>query len=156
VTPRLVLRQYPSLTTEEKAGAVSTLASRRGYALALLNAIDQKQVPRNDVSAFTVRQMQALKDKAVNERIAKVWGVVGKTSADKSAQMAKYKALLTPDYLRGADRSRGRGLFQQTCAACHILFGEGGQVGPELTGSQRMNLDYLLENILDPSALVAK
>jgi putative heme-binding domain-containing protein len=34
------------------------------------------------------------------------------------------------------------------------LFGEGGDVGPELTGSQRTSLDYLLENILDPSALV--
>ena len=40
-------------------------------------------------------------------------------------------------------------------ASCHRFFGEGGDVGPELTGSQRANLDYILENILDPSALVA-
>jgi putative heme-binding domain-containing protein len=130
------------------------LASRPGYALALLDAIDKGQVPRTDVSAFTVRQMQALKDKAVNERITKMWGVVRRTSADKRAQMSEYQALLTPAYLNEADRSRGRLLFRQTCASCHVLFGQGGQVGPELTGSQRMNLDYLLENILDPSALV--
>jgi putative membrane-bound dehydrogenase-like protein len=153
-TPRLVLGQYASFTDEEKADAVSTLASRPAYALALLDAIDKGQVPRTDVSAFTVRQMQALKDKAVNERITKMWGVVRRTSADKREQMSKYKALLTPAYLNEADRSRGRLVFQQTCASCHVLFGQGGQVGPELTGSQRMNLDYLLENILDPSALV--
>ncbi|MEE2935632.1 MAG: dehydrogenase, partial [Planctomycetota bacterium] len=28
-------------------------------------------------------------------------------------------------------------------------------VGPDLTGAQRTNLDYLLENIVDPSASVA-
>ena len=155
-TPRLVLGQYSSFTDEEKADAVGTLASRPAYALALLDAIDKGQVLRNDVSAFTVRQMQALKDKAVTERLTKVWGVVRRTSTDKSEQMSKYKALLTPAHLTEADRSRGRLLFQQTCASCHVLFGQGGQVGPELTGSQRMNLDYLLENILDPSALVPR
>jgi putative heme-binding domain-containing protein len=36
------------------------------------------------------------------------------------------------------------------------MFGEGGAIGPELTGSQRANLDYVLENVIDPSALVAQ
>ncbi len=39
---------------------------------------------------------------------------------------------------------------------CHTLFGSGGKVGPELTGSNRANLDYLLTNILDPSAVIGK
>jgi putative heme-binding domain-containing protein len=39
---------------------------------------------------------------------------------------------------------------------CHKLFGEGGNVGPDLTGAQRHNLSYLLENIIDPSATVSK
>ena len=29
-------------------------------------------------------------------------------------------------------------------------------IGPEITGSQRTNLDYVLENLIDPSAAVAK
>ena len=41
-----------------------------------------------------------------------------------------------------------------TAATCHKLFGEGQAVGPELTGSQRANLDYVLENVLDPNAVV--
>ena len=45
-------------------------------------------------------------------------------------------------------------MFAKHCASCHKLFGEGGDVGPELTGSQRANLDYVLENVLDPSAVV--
>lgn len=154
-TPRLIVNQYSSFTNEEKADGISTLASRSAYALALLDAIEKGQIPRKDVSAFTVRQMQALRDRTVNERVTKVWGAVRPASADKRELMAKYKSQLTPRSLKGADRSQGRLVFQKSCASCHILFGEGGKVGPELTGSQRMNLDYLLENILDPSAIVA-
>jgi putative heme-binding domain-containing protein len=35
------------------------------------------------------------------------------------------------------------------------MYGEGGKVGPDLTGSGRANLDYLLENIADPSGVVS-
>jgi putative heme-binding domain-containing protein len=34
------------------------------------------------------------------------------------------------------------------------MYGQGGAIGPELTGSDRRNLKYLLENILDPNAVV--
>jgi len=47
-------------------------------------------------------------------------------------------------------------VYTKNCAACHKLFGEGGNIGPELTGSQRANLDYVLENMLDPSAVVPR
>jgi len=53
-----------------------------------------------------------------------------------------------------ADLSRGRLVFNTVCAACHTLYGEGGKVGPDLTGGGRDILDYLLENIVDPSATV--
>ena len=155
-TPALLLRHYSSLTAAEKADVVQTLASRPAYALALLDALEKGQVPRRDVSAFTVRQLQGLKNRSVDERLAKVWGAIRPASQEKAALMVQYKALLTPEYLKKADPSRGRLLFARTCASCHTLFDEGGKIGPELTGSQRNNLDYVLENVLDPSAVVAK
>ena len=69
----------------------------------------------------------------------------------KEAQIAKYKKLLTPGFVAKADASRGREVYNRTCLSCHIMFGEGGKVGPDLTGSNRGDLDYLLLNILDPS-----
>ncbi len=50
----------------------------------------------------------------------------------------------------------GRAVFAKICQQCHTLFGIGGKIGPELTGSNRADLDYLLSNILDPSAVMAK
>ncbi len=57
---------------------------------------------------------------------------------------------------RTADAWLGRAVFAKTCAQCHTLFGAGGKIGPELTGSNRANLEYLLSNVLDPSAVMAK
>jgi putative heme-binding domain-containing protein len=46
-------------------------------------------------------------------------------------------------------------VWQRHCAACHRLHGEGGTLGPDLTGSGRRDLDYLLSNIVTPSATVS-
>jgi putative membrane-bound dehydrogenase-like protein len=153
-TPELILNQYAAATEVEKAAAISSLASRPSYAHALLDAVAKGRVPRKDVSVFNIRQMQAFKDKTLNQRVGAVWGTVRSTPDATRKLMATYQAQFAPAVLQKADRSHGRQLFQQTCANCHVLFGEGSKIGPELTGSQRTNVDYLLENILDPSAIV--
>ena len=48
----------------------------------------------------------------------------------------------------------GRAVFARTCQQCHTLFDAGRKVGPDLTGSNRADLDYVLANVLDPSALI--
>jgi putative heme-binding domain-containing protein len=70
--------------------------------------------------------------------------------------MARYLALVPPDALKKADRSHGRQVFAKTCANCHTVFGEGGKIGPDLTGSQRVNPEYVLSKVLDPNAVVSK
>jgi putative membrane-bound dehydrogenase-like protein len=153
-TPGLILGAFSTFTEEEKSDAVHTLASRPAYALALLDAVERGQVPRTDVSAFTARQMLGLKNKQVTERLEKVWGTIRPASKDKAALMEKYKKQLTPHVLKAANLSNGRLVYARNCAACHRLFDDGIPIGPDLTGSQRANLDYVLENLLDPSAVV--
>jgi putative membrane-bound dehydrogenase-like protein len=154
--PAKLLKLYPALTEAEKADVVQTLSSRPSYALALLDAIDKNQVPRRDVSPFIARQIVNLKSQQVSERLAKVWGVIQPASKERAALTAKYKSLLTPEFMKKADLAQGRLVFEKNCATCHKLFDHGASIGPELTGSQRHNLDYVLENVLDPSAVVAK
>jgi putative membrane-bound dehydrogenase-like protein len=155
-TPGLVLKRYSDWSDEDRADALQMLASRPRFALALLDAIAAKQVPRSDVSAFTIRQMLTMKHAQVKERVEQVWGKIRSPSQDKTAVIAKYKSALTPAALKKANLATGRALYVKTCASCHRLFGEGGNIGPELTGSQRANLDYVLENLVDPSAVVAR
>jgi cytochrome c oxidase cbb3-type subunit III len=54
----------------------------------------------------------------------------------------------------GGDPQKGSAVYQRTgCSTCHVIKGEGGTVGPELTiiGTQR-GPDYLRQAILDPNA----
>jgi putative heme-binding domain-containing protein len=77
------------------------------------------------------------------------------SAADKKQMVAELKSKLTSEVLVQADLHQGRKLYAQTCAACHTLYGEGGKIGPDLTGSGRSDLHYVLENIVDPSAMVS-
>ena len=113
-------------------------------------------VPTRDLSAFTARQLLGLNDKALSEKLTKVWGVIRPASADKTKLLSHYLSLTPPDALKKADRSAGRAVFARTCAKCHTLFDDGGKIGPDLTGSQRVNPEYVLTKVLDPSAVVAK
>ena len=71
--------------------------------------------------------------------------------------MARYKADAHARRHSRAPTSRnGRLVFSKTCQQCHKLYGEGGTIGPDLTGSNRSDLEYLLSNIIDPSAEVAR
>jgi putative membrane-bound dehydrogenase-like protein len=153
-TPALILRHYSSFSDAEKADAISTLASRPKFALALLEAMAKGKVPRRDLPAFTARQLLGFKDRQLSDRLNKVWGSIRPSAKDLNGLVAKYKALLTPGTLKKADRSHGRLVFSRTCANCHTLFDAGGKIGPDLTGSQRTNPDYILTKVLDPNAVV--
>jgi putative membrane-bound dehydrogenase-like protein len=153
-TPNIILQSYSKFSAEEKADAINTLASRASYAVALLEAVRQGRIPASDVSPFAARQILALKDNRIAPLVTAALGEVRPVSKDKAAEIARHKMLLTTQAIKAANPSRGRVLFNRTCGACHTLFDEGGKLAPELTGSQRSNLDYLLENIVDPNAVV--
>jgi putative heme-binding domain-containing protein len=155
-TPAKVLAAYPRFTAAEKTDAIATLVSRAAWAQTLLTAVEKGTIARADVSLSAARQVLALNDKALTERLGKVWGTIQPASKERAALIKKWKGELTAEALKGASAANGRAVFTRSCAACHKLFGEGSDAGPDLTGSQRANLDYLLENVLDPSAVVPR
>ena len=155
-TSPAILSIYGKLTDGEKRDAINTLVARPASAGKLFDALEKGSVPRTDVHAYHVQQLLGFKDESLSKRIKSVWGEIRATAQDKIESIARYKAELSNSRLRLADLSNGRRLFNKTCSACHLLFGEGGKIGPDITGSNRANLDYLLENILDPSAIVGK
>jgi putative heme-binding domain-containing protein len=146
---------YAALGAGEKQEALQTLLVRPATARELISAIGENRIPRAAITAPLARQLQAFKDPAIEAWLGSHWGAVRTTSADKQAQIAKFKEFLTTDLILQADASHGRAIFQQTCAVCHEMFGVGGKIGPELPGSFE-DIDYLLQNILDPNAVIGK
>ncbi|MCP5559274.1 MAG: c-type cytochrome [Verrucomicrobiaceae bacterium] len=152
--PKALTNAWPVRSEEQQAATVATLVSRPAYADVLLDAIKDGKVPRAALTPFHARQIGALGDEALANKLTAVWGEVRESPAEKIAELARWKAILTPEALAKADKSKGRTVFVGACSACHKLYGQGGAIAPELTGSDRHNLNYLLENILDPSAVV--
>jgi putative heme-binding domain-containing protein len=151
-----VIASYGHLGTEDKRDALNTLSSRTSYATLLLDAVDSQKLERRDLGAFVVRKIESLGDETLSNRIHTMFGRVRETSETKKARIAELKGALGDEKLSHASRARGREVFSRTCMQCHTLFGAGGKVGPDLTGSNRADLDYLLSNVVDPNAVVGK
>jgi putative heme-binding domain-containing protein len=113
------------------------------------------RIPRTELSAFHARQIRSFKDEALSKQLVEAWGELRESAADKKQLIEKLKADLKPAVLAKANLSNGRMLFTAVCGACHMMYGQGGKIGPDLTGSGRASLDYLLENIADPSGVVS-
>jgi putative membrane-bound dehydrogenase-like protein len=143
---KLLLEKYPSFTQKEKAETIQTLSSRPKYGWLLTQAIANKTVAKKEIPTYVARQLR----RVVGSGFVEVWGPIDHIAFDEKAYK-KYRALLTDRVVASANPVNGRLIFKNTCGPCHKMYGEGGIIGPELTGSNRANLDYLLGNILDPS-----
>jgi putative heme-binding domain-containing protein len=154
IGPALV-KAYPHFEQADRPHLIAALTSRPAHAKVLLTAVEEKKIPRADISAFDAAQIRSLNDSGLNKKLSAVWGEARETPADKQQQVLKLKAQLTPDVLAKADKSQGRVLFTKTCAACHKLYGEGSDIGPDLTGGGRQKLDFLLPKIVDPSSIMS-
>jgi putative heme-binding domain-containing protein len=152
--PKQLTGSWPERSQEQQAATVATLTSRASYAKVLLEAVKAGKVPAAAISPFQARQIRNLGDEALTKLLTEAWGEIRDTPEAKKAEFTKWEAVLKPEALAKADKSKGRLMFTAACGACHKMYGQGGAIGPELTGSDRRNLKYLLENILDPNAVV--
>lgn len=153
-TSPALLAAYPSLAGAERRDAIHTLAARAGSARLMLGAVGSGVIPRPDLTAEVIRQLRSLKDEGVNAALTEVYGAFREVAADTQAEIERYKRLYWAGGSQPGDAIRGRAVYAKVCQQCHVLFDVGGKVGPDLTGSNRGDLEYLLQNILDPNAVI--
>jgi putative heme-binding domain-containing protein len=153
-TAPAVLAVYETLQGPERREALATLISRPGYALALLEAMERGEVPERDLTADLLRQLRNLKHEEVNRRLATVWGEYRESDPDAQREIERLKQLYWAGGSQPGDATRGRGMYVQLCQQCHTLYGVGGKLGPDITGANRSDLDYLLQKIVDPNAVI--
>jgi putative membrane-bound dehydrogenase-like protein len=146
--------RYLRFEASDRPGLLELLASRPAWAAVLLGELKAGRIPRADLTPFHARQIRSLGDESLARELEAVWGKMRESPDDKQKLMAQLKRDLAPEVLARADLGKGRALYHVLCSSCHTLYGEGGKLGPDLTGSGRANLDYLLASVIDPSALV--
>jgi putative heme-binding domain-containing protein len=149
---KAVLEIYAKWSAAAKLRAVQTLVTRKPWAEALFAAVDSGEVPVKDVPIDQVRAAVALNDLVVTKLAEKHFGKVG--PATPGEKRARISWLATAMGRTKGDATAGKALYTQHCAKCHALFGEGNKVGPDLTTADRKNREFMLMNVVDPSAVI--
>jgi putative heme-binding domain-containing protein len=153
--PGAVLSTYESRIAGDPAlreAALRVLAGRVEWAEALVRALEDSRVPLKHISPEMVSLLVQHRTKSalIEEALQRHWrGAVGGISA---AEKLKESERLRASLREGtASAPEGQKIFQQLCASCHKLFGSGNMVGPELTGYERANVNFWVDNIVYPS-----
>jgi len=154
-----LLELYPKLNPRLQTLTLNLLSSRPAWARLLMIAVNSGRVAAKDVTLENLRQIAATQDPVLDQQIKKRWGKIQPDSPEeKRNTINRLKLLLIPSGTVGRETkgnvAAGKMVFQNTCARCHKLFGEGNSVGPDLTSADRKNVDSLLANIVTPSAYI--
>jgi putative membrane-bound dehydrogenase-like protein len=151
---RIVLANYSQLTPGVRSKARDVLLSRGPWAQAYLEGIETGSYAKQEVSLDQLQKVALLNNTNLDAIVRKSWGNISAgTTEEKLADVRRFNNDLRAF---AGDASHGHEIFQKTCGVCHRLFGEGAQIGPDLTGANRKDRDYLLVNIVDPSAVIRK
>jgi putative heme-binding domain-containing protein len=147
-----VLKAYSVLPAELQAKAVNLLTHRTAWTKPLLDAIAAKQLPTTVLNITHLRKLQQSRDPKIVAQVKALWGTIRDRRDPKRERVAEgIRALVrkTP-----GNPVSGQAVFKKICAQCHKIFGEGQDVGPEITSSGRNDFDQLISNVFDPSLVI--
>jgi putative heme-binding domain-containing protein len=147
-----ILTRYAKFEPNLQPRALELLTTRAEWSTPLLAAIEAKTISKDAPNLNQLRRMASFKDEAFAKQFKALYGTIREgRNPDREQVLNK-----TRDFLHGTpgDPTRGVAVFKKVCAQCHKLYGEGAEVGPDLTGSGRNNWDQLLTNVLDPSLVI--
>jgi putative heme-binding domain-containing protein len=148
----LVLKSYPKLAGDVRPKAIELLTERPAWTRELVAAVERKEIPPEALNVNQLRKLQSSKDPAIAEKVTKIWGQVRTERNPQREQVVNQMRTFlkqTP-----GDPQAGIVVFKKVCGQCHKLFGEGQDVGPDITLNGRNNFEQLLSNVFDPSLVI--
>jgi putative heme-binding domain-containing protein len=148
----VVLAQFARLEPNLQPRAVELLTQRPAWSQQLLEAIRTKQIAPEALNLNQLRRIATFRDDALQQSLRELYGAI-REGRDPHREQVFYK---TRDFLNGTpgDPVQGEVVFKRVCAQCHKLYGEGAEVGPDITRNGRNNWEQLLWNVLDPSQVI--
>jgi putative heme-binding domain-containing protein len=153
----VILGAWPALGPAARTTAQTVLSSRAGWSRALVDEVQPRpagaapsQIKPDSISLGTVRRLRQHDDAELRSRVAALWPETRTPTTREMEDLIRKRAAIVRS--GSGDPYHGRTLFQSTCAGCHRLFGQGGEVGPDLTVHDRTDLDSMLLSIVNPGA----
>jgi putative heme-binding domain-containing protein len=132
--------------------AIEILTQRPAWTAPLLAAVQAKQIDKDVLNLNQLRRIATFKDEGIQRSLQELYGEI-REGRDPNREQVFYK---TRDFLNGTPGHplNGEAVFKKVCGQCHKLYGEGAEVGPDITRNGRNNWDQLLWNVLDPSQVI--
>jgi len=147
-----VLKAYPQMEAELQPQAIELLTGRAAWSKQLLAAIGEGRVPRGSLNLNQVRKLLASKDQELIEQVRSVWGTLRtERNPQREAVIADMRKYLRKN---PGDPNAGQAVFKKLCGQCHKIYGEGQDVGPDITVNGRSSFEQLLSNVFDPSLVI--
>ena len=147
-------KSYGRFHPSERGPVMDTLASRPSFAGPLLDEMAAGRIPRSDLTPFHARQIRSFNEALLSERLGSVWGAHRDSSRGEETIYRQVKNRIDLRRAGGGGQRAGEGGLQHGLRSVSHALWPRRKVGPDLTGAGRDNLDYLLDNIVDPSAVV--
>ena len=149
---KVVLASYETMEPELQPRAIELLTQRTVWSRALLAAIADKQVPAAALNVNQVRKLLVSGDKQVVAAVTAQWGTLRtERNPDREKMIAKMRTFIRKN---PGDPFAGVEVFKKVCGQCHKIYGEGQEVGPEITLNGRGSFEQLLSNVFDPSLVI--
>jgi len=146
-----IVDAWKSFSLPTRRVAADVLVTRSKWSRAVLAGVDRKVVTPEDFSATARRTLARSSDSTVVDHANRALGRYRAPGEDKLKLIAeKRKVVLSAE----PDIKAGYEVAKRACFVCHKLYGEGADVGPDLTGVGRSTLDALLHNIIDPNEVI--
>jgi putative membrane-bound dehydrogenase-like protein len=150
----VVLRCYPNLDPTIQPLAIDLLMQRERWVSRLLDAIKKKRLLATVLSANHLRKIMDTNDREAIWAVEAAWGKVRRDRNPKQeAVVAEIRTFLTT---ASGDPVAGQRAFAKLCAQCHAIYGQGPDVGPDLTTNGRASFEQLLSNVFDPSLVIGQ
>jgi uncharacterized protein len=149
--PVAILDRLASFTPPVREAAVRTILANRDWAATLVERLEERQVNLGDIPIVERTKLTEHPDRKIRDRAKKILAAGGGLP---NADRQKVIDEILPVVRAGGDAARGKLVFKEQCGKCHMHSGEGGRVGPELTGMAVHPAQELLIHILDPNRSV--
>lgn len=149
---KFLVDNYPTWEGDVKPRVIEVLTQRDSWSIELLKEIDAKQINKEAINLNQIKRVASFKNEELQALVSKVYG---KIRADRRSDR-QHVINFHRDFLNGTpgDPHKGALVFKKVCAQCHKMYGEGAEVGPDITRNGRNNWNQLLQNVFDPSAVI--
>lgn len=149
---KLVLDAYPRMDPTIQPAAIEMLTQRVNWSKELLAAVGRKEISTNALNLNQVRRLLATGDKDLIKQIGDKWGVVRNArSPQRDKVLAEMKQFIQT---HPGDVDAGQKVYAKVCGQCHKMYGQGNEVGPDITLNGRNSFDQLLSNVFDPNLVI--